>query len=966
MKKTISLAGEFALELDPEKKGLEEHYELPSMTYTDTILLPNTTSAAGKGPENPETPTGFLTDLHKFEGFAWFRKELHFEEEDLGKRILLRMERTRISTVFIDETKVGTYNSLCGEHLYDLSNAIVNKDCTLTICISNVDYPVGGGHMTSPDTQTNWLGILGAFEITVYEEAHFTHLRTECDYEGHAAIFKPEILAELPGDYAIGVSCKLLRLSEDDTLNSTVYAPKATFPVHLEAGANTPEFVYALGEDAPTWDEWNPNLYEFELTLERTDREGTAPESADNAIDVMLTTFGLKDFRAKDMHFYINGRKTFLRGKHDGMIFPLTGYAPMDVDGWLKVMRVAKSYGINHYRFHTCCPPEAAFLAADLLGIYLQPEVPFWGTFTTEGDEGHNAEGQQYLILEGFRILYTFSNHPSFCMMSMGNELWGSAEAINEMMGAYKAEYPMVLYTQGSNNFQWVPNIQPNDDFFSGVRFTIDRQIRGSYAMCDKPQGHVQVARPSTKTNYNEAIFPSYSSGQAEADEDGYIEIQYGTGVKKVKLTEATGELIPSIPVVSHEIGQYVTFPNLEEIQKYTGVTRARNFEIFGKRLEEKGLRELNYDYFKNSGALAVACYKDEFETALRSDHMAGFQVLDIQDFSGQGTALVGILDAFMEPKGIVSREDFVTFCGEDVLQAEFDSYTVKSGESFTADLTLSHYGSVDLPAGTLTATLLSGEKTIALATLSVDHAIENGVLHAGQITLALPSVDRPEKLTLLVQYADSAIRNRYTLWIYPEITCEASYVSTAADALAATDDHVLFLAPAASNPYSIEGTYSADFWCYHMFASISDWMKKDRPIGTMGLLIEDKHPIFDSFPTETYSTPQWWDIVMNSRSTILDETRIRPTVMTIDNYDRNHRLGLIYEVSVAGKHIVVCTSDLPKLVAEGNLQAAWLLKSLSDYVAGSQKTSNALYAMTSEEFLQLFADREVNDPIND
>ena len=69
-----------------------------------------------------------------------------------------------------------------------------------------------------------------------------------------------------------------------------------------------------------------------------------------------------------------------LRGKHDGLIFPKTGYAPTDVNEWLRVLGIAKSYGINHYRFHTCCPPDAAFTAADLLGIYMEPELPFWGT----------------------------------------------------------------------------------------------------------------------------------------------------------------------------------------------------------------------------------------------------------------------------------------------------------------------------------------------------------------------------------------------------------------------------------------------------------------------------------------------------------------------------------------------------------------------------------------------------------
>jgi hypothetical protein len=59
-------------------------------------------------------------------------------------------------------------------------------------------------------------------------------------------------------------------------------------------------------------------------------------------------------------------------------------------------------------------------------------------------------------------------------------------------------------------------------------------------------------------------------------------------------------------------------------------------------------------DFFYTSGKLSVQCYKEELEAAARTKRLAGYQILDIQDFSGQGTALVGILDAFMDNKGHV------------------------------------------------------------------------------------------------------------------------------------------------------------------------------------------------------------------------------------------------------------------------------------------------------------------------
>jgi hypothetical protein len=541
-------------------------------------------------------------------------------------------------------------------------------------------------------------------------------------------------------------------------------------------------------------------------------------------------------------------------------------------------------------------------------------------------------------------------------MMSMGNELWGNPSAINDLLAEYKAFRPHILFTQGSNNFQWVPNIQPMDDFFCGVRFTIDRQIRGSYAMCDKPLGHVQTKAPGTRTNYEEAIHPSYHAKSGELSEDGTIEIQYGTGVKRVKLTEAEAELIPSVPVVSHEIGQYCTYPDFREIDEYTGVLKAENFAIFRERLEEKGLGNLAFDYFKNSGALAVACYKDELETALRTPSLAGFQILDIQDFSGQGTALVGVLNAFMENKGLVTAPAWREFCSDAVIQAEFDSYVIHAGEDFSFTASLAFFRSDALMGPVLIVTLtdvLSG-KTAAKLEQPVADVTEPGRHVFGDFSVRIPEDAGAGKYALTIALKDTDIVNHYTLWSYDKevlndtavqnvsggLSGAASQPAVAftraqAHDLAKTHKRVLLFLSDEENPDSIEGTYCTDFWCYPMFRSISESMEKEIPVGTLGLLIDKTHPALAKFPSETYSTPQWYSIVTASRSTILDDTDIRPIVQTIDNFERNHRLGLLYEqvLDDLGATLVICTSDLPRLIKEGHAEAAQLMKSLVAYI---------------------------------
>ena len=962
MKKIVDLSGIYFFRLDNKKMGIIQHFERED--FTDTIALPTTTSEAKKGELSQEYPLGNLTDIHETEGYAWYQRQLTFQPEDMGKKILFTLERTRISYLWIDNLFVGTFDSLCTSHIFDLTSFVKKTSHKLTIMTSNVDYPVKGGHMTSPDTQTNWNGILGNISLSIYDGIEIEKIRTECDYHGktavlHITLHNNSSISSLPTN--IHVFSHTLKAEGSESFSKGEGANPLFHSTFLPQGSHKITIFYPLGDDAKLWDEFDPSIYEImvEVTSDH-------PSFQNIVGDRIATYFGLKEFKAKSTHFYINERKTFLRGKHEGMIFPLTGYAPMNVMGWLKVMSTAKSFGINHYRFHTCCPPNAAFEAADLLGIYMEPELPFWGTFTAPEDEGHDERGQNYLIMEGFRILDAYGSHPSFVMMSMGNELWGSKESINSLLGRYKEYAPHILFTQGSNNFQWVPNIVSNDDFFCGVRFALDRQIRGSYAMCDKPLGHIQMNRPCTNFNYEEAIFPPFFPNSFEESQDGTIEIQYGTGVKRVKLTDVSEELIPNIPVISHEIGQFETYPDFHEIQKYTGVLRARNFEKFREALDQKGLLAMANDYFKSSGHLAAACYKDELETALRTKSLAGFQILDIQDFSGQGTALIGMLDAFMDNKGIITDRKWRNFCSEAVIQAEFQSYICESGDDLDMTLTLSYYGKEHLINPIVTYKLICDGSEIDTYTFPTNLIIDNGLTNLGSFHVTLPFLTSPKKAVLSIEILNTTIQNSYDLWVYPTLSINDFYDSSNSntnvalsieEALEKGKDgkNILLILDDDTNPNSIQGTYCTDFWCYPMFRGISEWMKKETPVGTMGLLIRHEHPALAYFPSDFYSTPQWFDIVMSSRSTILDETTIIPIVQTIDNFERNHRLGLIYEVTSTdtGSNIVICTSPLLTLIKQDRIEAKWLLKSLMNYLDSDKLDPS--YGISNQSLLNLF-----------
>lgn len=904
----INLHGEWNFQLDGEKVGVST--ELFKKDLNDTIILPTTTSEAKKGEINTEKEVGFLTDLYRFEGYAWFSKEVEFPKNNDNKYVELLMERTRITHVWIDDNYVGTYNSLCGIHRYDITTYVNSIKHKITVMVDNTSYPTKGGHMTSPDTQTNWNGITGEISINITNKTRLSNVKFYPNIEDKTVLVKGNIL----GDNIDKISLKAF----DDIreLETQIF----------DINNNIFELRYFMGDNVELWSEYNPHTYKMEIKI---DNDG-------QTINEEVYSFGMLSFKTTEKKFLINGQETFLRGKHDGLIFPLTGYAPTDIESWIKVLETSKEYGINHYRFHTCCPPKAAFEAADIVGIYMEPELPFWGTITTEEDENHDQAMQDYLIEEGYRMLDEFGNHPSFVMMSLGNELWGSKETLNSILKGYKEYDNRHLYVQGCNNFQWAPCILEEDDFFSGVRFSGDRLYRGSYAMCDAPQGHIQTDAPNTTHNYDEIIRPVVKE-KGSTGEVGLKQIQYGTGIKEVLVSD-TEEFIPKVPVISHEIGQYETFPDFNEIDKYTGVLKARNFEVFKERLEERGLINKANMYFKASGKLAAECYKSELETALRSNELAGFQLLDLQDFSGQGTALVGILDAFMDNKGIISAKEWREFCSDCVLLGEFEKYVWNTKEIFKCNIKLTNYRKEMKNTMSIKAELLSDYKSIWSNEIEINELLL-GVNNIASISFQLPESITPQKYTFKLTIDMLNISNHYDLWVYPlvpEIDSNDIIITNDLSKVLnciSNNKKILYYPKIDENLNSIEGTYCTDFWCYPMFKSISEWMNKPIPVGTMGLLIDKKHSALKEFPCEFYTTPQWWDIIMNSSLSILDDVKIDPIVQMIDNFERNHLLGLIYELQVNESKILICTSPLENI--KNSSPAQWLQYSLIKYMEG-------------------------------
>lgn len=850
----IDLSGQWQVKLDAEKQ------ETMPQAYPETMMLPGTTSAAGLGMPNPAKETGCLTDAYRFEGAVWFMRT--FTAGDwTGERTMLTLERTRKTTVYLDGRPIGHQESLCTPHRYFLPPVHAGEH-TLVIRVDNTDYPTRGGHLTSPDTQSNWNGITGEISLTV---AHtlLTDLTVRPDLRRGCLRVHGHIIGAPDGVAGIVLPGQMEHL--------------------LPYRRGVLDGECPLKGNEAFWDEAHPEIHTISIDLDG---------------DVYETTFGLRDVRTVGRRLLINGRETFLRGKVDNLLYPKTGYTPTDVASWMTILGIAKEYGINHYRYHTACPPDAAFTAADLLGVYMAPELPFWGTVAEECEEGYDERERDFLFQEGFRILREYGHHPSFLWLSLGNELWGSKDVLNRMMRAYREADDTKLYSSGANNYQFVPDVLDEENVFVGVRLGRERLIRGSYAMCDAPQGIVQTTAPESVSNYDVSIVPE-TLGQS--GETGKVQIQYGTGVKEVDAQSADA-LIPDVPVISHEVGQYVFYPDFSEISHYTGPLKPRNIEAMRENLERAGLYGEHEAFFRQTGHLAVDCYKREIETLLRSREVSGFQLLDLQDYTGQGTALVGVLNAMMENKGLISAEEWREFCAGTVVLGEFASFTGMMGEDIRFDVQISECDP-EKQHTCIRCTLMDGERE--LYACDVTPGARQGRL-TDAVSVTFPAEcyrdamqERITGLTVALTLADGT-RNHYPIWLIPQVDIRITREGIEKDGrmvafVSAEEkaDGAAIVVPSAEGQLPAE--YCTDFWCYPMFRSISESMGKPVPVGTMGLSIDTASPLLKRFAQEDYTTPAWYAILQTAHVQRLPAD-IHPAVQMIDNTERCARLGILYQ----------------------------------------------------------------------
>ncbi len=645
-----------------------------------------------------------------------------------------------------------------------------------------------------------------------------------------------------------------------------------TIRLVIDNGSGVPEQLYASShaytEDTQT--NWNGIIGKMWLAPAKPLSPASPPK-------------GTQTIFVRDRHFYdADGHRLFLRGKHDACVWPLTGHCPMDVASWRQYFSTCKDYGFNHVRFHSWCPPEAAFIAADELDIYLQPELPFWGDF--------NAKDSlliAFLYKEGENILREYGHHKSFAMFALGNELWGSIDEMGRFVSHFRQIAPHILFTFGSNYYLGYQGVKPGMDYFTTCRVggeawgTYDTHTRGSFSFADAKTG-------------------------------GMLNTEYPNTL----MTLDAGCSRSTVPVISHETGQFQTYPDYDEIAKYTGVLYPYNMEIFRARLDSAGMLDQAKAFHQASGQWSLQLYKADIELDLRTEGMDGFQLLDLQDYPGQGSAYVGILDAFMQSKGLCTDRWWRQFCNDVVPLAIMPSYVFTSGQKQDILIKIANYSGKSLKGKTLLWSVgnMEGELTVPDG---------EGLITVGTIPYEASLLHTGAQLQISMYIEGTPYHNTYDIWIFPkdvpldyekhDIIISRVLTDSVRNALE-QGASVLWMPDSSQVGNNTVGPlFQTDYWNYRMFKTICENNKKPISPGTLGILCDHRHPALSQFPTEDHTNWQWFPIIQQSTPLILDNLShdYRPIVQVIDNIERNHKLGLVFEFAVGKGKLLVCMSDL-------------------------------------------------------
>lgn len=832
----------------------------------EKIGLPGITDDYQIGYQSPYRHIDRLTRKYEYMGPAWYQRDIEIPASWKGKRIFMYFERTHwLSSVYVDTKEVSKIDYISVPHNHDLTEFVKpGKTHRITVCIDNrFQYNTHKwDHAHTEFTQINWNGILGEMKLIAIDPVYIDDMQVYPEISDNSIKVKLNIK---------NYTKKAVKGNAVFTISGEKYHLTQLVPVFCNDSVVSIESKINLGKKIKLWDEFNPNLYKISCQL------NTSADKAKFQYE-KSTNFGMREVKQGKNHVLVNNHPVHLRGNVENAVFPKTGHAPVDDASWERIMKLMKEYGLNHLRFHSWCPPDAAFRMADKHGIYFEVEMPMWGKDAEPDEARYN-----FFRREIKAILKEYGNHPSFVLYCNGNEITGNFDFIEELTAEGIKLDSRHLYA-GSTARTRVKSDQ----------FYISQQTN---------KGSVKVYEGLPDTDWDR---------NTESDID--------------------------VPVISHESGQRCVYPNFDEIVKYKeSPVEPRNFEVFKDLLDKNGMLDQAHDFFKASGALTVLEYKAVIEALLRSSKSAGFQLLSINDFPGQGYAPVGILDPFWDSKGLVTPEKFREFCGPTVALLRYPKSAYFTDETFTAKAEVYHFSNSDIKNAKIKWWMTTSEgKVLQKGNLKSQLVVNKTVTPVGTFSISFHDIVAPQKLTIHLSI-DEKIQNSWDIWVYPknetlmQSTDEVLYTTVfnaKAKEQLAKGKTVVFC-PMPNKVKGRKSVFPNHFWNPIMFA----W-----PPMTIGCLIHNQEAVFDNFVTSYHTDWQWWDILNNAKVIEMNETpkALRPFIQVIDSYDSNKKLGIGFEAKVNGGKLLVLALDTQKDM-DKRPASRQLLKSIDDYVKGNQ-----------------------------
>ena len=858
---TIDLSGEWGFQtdvMDFRRASLSPRY---LHKLQDKIILPAITDDYQIGYKCPYSYIDRLTRKYEYMGPAWYQREITIPKDWKGKRILMYFERTHwLSSIYVDNNEVSKVDYISVPHVHDLTDFVTpGKTNLITVCIDNrFQYNTHKwDHAHTEFTQINWNGILGEMKLMAIDQVYIDQLQVYPNISNNS--IKVKLGINNFTKTQIGGKAVFTINGENYTLNKEV-------AFNGEDSVISFENIISLGKNIKLWDEFNPNLYKITCKL-ISNNDKTSYMHERSAI------FGMREVKQGKNHIELNNHQLHLRGSVENAVFPKTGHAPLDDASWERIMLIMKDYGLNHMRFHSWCPPAAAFRMADKHGIYLEVEMPMWGK-DAEVDEAR----YDFFRREQKAILKEYGNHPSFVLYCNGNEITGNFNFIEEL-------------TANGRELD-------NRHLYSGSTARTRVKSDQYYVSQQTNKGPVKVYEGKPSTDWDRSM---------ESDVD--------------------------VPVLSHESGQRCIYPNYEEIKNFTGPVEARNFVVFKNQLDENGMLDQANDFFKASGALTVVEYKAVIEALLRSSTSAGFQLLSLNDFTGQGYAPVGILDPFWNSKGLVTPEKFREFCAPTVTLLRYDKSSYFENETFKGKAEVYNFSQSLLKNAKIKWNVTDAfGKIVRNGKLRNQTIANDGVFSVGEFSFPLKGMVSSQIFTVHV-YVNNDIKNSWDIWVYPrnnefmKSTKDVLYTTVfdeTAKKYLALGKKVVFC-PEPTKVKGRKSTFHNHFWNPIMFA----WAPK-----TIGCLIHNNHPIFENFETSYHTDWQWWDILENAKVIEMKDApnKLRPFIQVIDSYNNNEKLGIGFEAKVGNGKLLVLAIDTQKNM-DNRPATRQLLKSTDLYV---------------------------------